>query len=327
MRRSHFPSSIMRPRRHSRNCCSISRCTPAQIETLEDRVVLTDPTATTQPPPATPTQSFLGSLAQSYQSMTQTYAGVISQVYYGDPQAAQQFYQQAYNNGPLGQSTGAFNTGVQVSLGVATAATTVASGAILVETAAVVGAAANSGFSSLSSLMSTPLGTIGGGVAISPTGSLVLIPGMTVTVGGVMVTASPLLVLSAASVAGGGAAGGGAAATAGGVAVTSAESVASGTVSATGKLLPVLQAIEAQAAASAPTTIAQGIQVVEAAATSQGLSAGFLQGGTAAVTAIANGTATQAVLTNAGGIITTVFSTGQIIVTNAQGTVILNIIK
>lgn len=47
---------------------------------------------------------FLDSLSNSFGSMNNTYAGLISQYWYGDSDAANQFYQQAYNRGPLGQS-------------------------------------------------------------------------------------------------------------------------------------------------------------------------------------------------------------------------------
>lgn len=75
---------------------------------------------------------FWDSLGNSFGSMPNTYAGLISEYWYGDPNAASEFYQQAYSRGPLGQSSeGPWWSyyGTRGALGVATAAT---AGAVVV---------------------------------------------------------------------------------------------------------------------------------------------------------------------------------------------------
>lgn len=118
----------------------------------------------------------------------------------------------------------------------------------------------------------------------------------------------------------GGAAGGGTVATGTGVSV--ATSVANGTVQAGGTLEAVLVAVEAQGAG---TSIATSLGNIGTAVGTVGLEVGVLEGGAATATAIANGTATQVVLTQAGGVTTTILASGEIIITRA-GTVILHLI-
>ena len=72
---------------------------------------------------------FGDSLINSWGSMQNTYAGLITQHWYGDPVAANDFYQQAYNRGPLGQTAGGpawSYYGTRGSLAVATTATAAA---------------------------------------------------------------------------------------------------------------------------------------------------------------------------------------------------------
>ncbi len=107
-----------------------------------------------------------------------------------------------------------------------------------------------------------------------------------------------------------------------GTGVSVATSVAAGTVDAGGTLAPVLLAMEAEGAG---TSIVASLANVGTATGTLGLTAGELVGGGATATAIANGTATQIVLTNAGGVTTTIFASGEIIVTRA-GTIILHLL-
>jgi hypothetical protein len=75
---------------------------------------------------------FWDSISNSWGSMQNTYAGLISDYWYGDPNAANEFHQQAYNRGPLGQTAGGpawSYYGTRVALGVATTAT---AGAVVV---------------------------------------------------------------------------------------------------------------------------------------------------------------------------------------------------
>ncbi len=154
-----------------------------------------------------------------------------------------------------------------------------------------------------------------------------LVVGTTVVVGGVVIGSALAIEVAAtgtitwgSGAAAGGAAAGGTAATGTGVSV--ATSVANGTVQAGGTLEAVLVAIEAQGAG---TSIVTSLGNIGTAAGTVGLEAGVLEGGVATATAIANGTATQVVLTQAGGVTTTILSSGEIIITRA-GIVILHLI-
>lgn len=66
---------------------------------------------------------FWDSFGSSLSSIGMFYQGVWSSAW-GDTTAARKHYADAYANGPLGQSTGAYHTGVQVSLGTGVAAMT-----------------------------------------------------------------------------------------------------------------------------------------------------------------------------------------------------------
>ena len=100
----------------------------------------------------------------------------------------------------------------------------------------------------------------------------------------------------------------------------------SGTVSVKlAEKVPATFMLSLYAFEGAGTSIVASLANVGTATGTLGLTAGELVGGGATATAIANGTATQIVLTNAGGVTTTILASGEIIVTKA-GTILLHLL-
>ena len=97
--------------------------------------------------------------------------------------------------------------------------------------------------------------------------------------------------------------------------VTAEDAIGSGLVNAGGRLASVLQAIQAQFAAIAPTNAMATLSVVQTAVRSLGLDIGV---------AAMNADGSIA-LTNVGGVITTILTNGAIIITNAAGQVVLRL--
>ncbi len=72
-----------------------------------------------------PWAAFWGSLGKSCRSIAKTYEAIFWYLY-GEEEKARVMMAEAYELGPLGQAEGGYRTGVKISLGVATAATTAA---------------------------------------------------------------------------------------------------------------------------------------------------------------------------------------------------------
>ena len=89
-----------------------------------------------------------------------------------------------------------------------------------------------------------------------------------------------------------------------------------GLVNPTGRLAPVLQGIQAEFAASPPTTLNEGLAVVTRGATRAGLHPGIRT----------QPSASEYLLENVGGVKTRILTTGEIIVTDKAGQVVLHLI-